>query len=81
MLRQVTTADSTDLHGVLSGWAFREKSIRLLGFDTPRRAWEISDAELASVEGSLDGSSPEVATTTTTAKTLAVGETGDDHSS
>ena len=81
MLQQVTTVDSTDLHGVLSSWEFREKSIRLPGLDTPRRAWEITDAELASIEARLDGYPPEVATTTTTTATLAVGETNDGLSS
>lgn len=67
-LRQVTTVDCSDLHGVLSSWGLEEKSMRLPGLDTPRRGWEITDAGLVTIEATLDdtGIPSEMATTTTT---------------
>jgi hypothetical protein len=52
-LRTVTGMDAPDLHGVLTAWGFSERSTRLAGFDTPRRAWEVSEAQLAEVEAKL----------------------------
>lgn len=52
-LKTVTALDVPDLHDVLSQWRFPEKSIRLSGVDTPRRAWELKDADLAVVEAML----------------------------
>jgi hypothetical protein len=67
MLRTVTSGDFPDLHTDLSALGFAEKSMRLNDFDTPRKAWEITDADLAIIEASLVGGSPsEMATTTTT---------------
>jgi hypothetical protein len=62
-LRKVTDAECPDLHAVLSGWHFKEKSIRLPEFDTPRKAWEFTDDMLVAVEQRL---TPGMATTTTT---------------
>lgn len=65
-VEQTTNVECADLHGVLSGWGFEERSKRLAGIETPRRAWEISDAELARVERSLAGGDPDELRTTTT---------------
>ena len=68
-LLTVTQVDVPDLHSVLSEWGVQEKSIRLPAVDTPRKAWEVTDAELASIEAILKGEGPipsEDATTTTT---------------
>src|SRR5579872_3730968 len=54
-LQAVTSVDAPDLHGILSEWGFSEKSIRLDGIETPRKAWEITDAEFATVEARLKG--------------------------
>ena len=56
-------------YSVLSEWGFKEKSLRFRDLETPRRGWEFTDAELASVEANLRGEGPipsEDATTTTT---------------
>lgn len=55
MLRQVTNVDCSELHGVLVGWGFTDKSMRLTGIDTPRKGWEITDRELATIETNLNG--------------------------
>jgi hypothetical protein len=53
MIRGLTGIEYLDLHSVLSGWGFSERSIRLRDFDTPRRAWELTDEALAGVERTL----------------------------
>ena len=68
-LKTVTAIDEVpDLHDLLLEWGFKEKSVRLPGVDTPRRAWDLTETELAAVEKRLtdDGLPPESATTTTT---------------
>ena len=52
-LKNVTAIDVPDLHDVLAQWRFSEKSTRLAGFDTPRKAWELAEAELGKVEATL----------------------------
>jgi hypothetical protein len=74
MLRQVTTVECSDLHGILSSWGFTEKSIRLPDFGTPRRAWEIAEADLAAIEASFDSPPLETATTTTTERPDVAGD-------
>jgi hypothetical protein len=53
MLKEVAAIDAPDLHGVLSSWGFREKSMRLDNIDTPRKAWDLADADLAPIEERL----------------------------
>jgi hypothetical protein len=53
MLKEIARVDAPDLIGVLRGWGFTEKSIRLENIDTPRKAWELADADLAQVEERL----------------------------
>ena len=57
-----------NLHALLSEWEFKEKSIRVPSAETPRKGWEVTEAELAAVEHRLtdDGIPSEQATTTTT---------------
>jgi site-specific recombinase XerD len=54
MLREVAGVDCSDLHGVLSSWGFLEKNMRLAEIETPRKAWQIADTELAKIEASLE---------------------------
>ena len=70
MLVKVTRFECSDLHGVLTGLGLSEKSMRLPGIETPRKAWELTDNQLGHIEGALlhnDGLPPELATTVTTA--------------
>lgn len=53
MLKEVTGIDAPDLSALLKGWGFAEKSMRLEGIDTPRKGWELSDADLAPTEEKL----------------------------
>jgi hypothetical protein len=53
MLLKVTGVECPDLHALLSGWELKEKSMRLPEFDTPRKAWEITDDALAEIERGL----------------------------
>jgi hypothetical protein len=39
-----------NLHALLSEWEFKEKSIRVPSAETPRKGWEVTEAELAAVE-------------------------------
>ena len=51
-LKSVTNMDVPDLNAVLGQW-FTMKSIRLAGIDTPRKAWQITEAELTDIEAKL----------------------------
>jgi len=53
MLKTVAGIECPDLHAVLTGWAFTEKSMRLQGIETPRKAWDLTDADLTQVEERL----------------------------
>src|SRR4029077_211147 len=35
-----------NLHALLSEWEFKEKSIRVPSAETPRKGWEVTEAEL-----------------------------------
>jgi hypothetical protein len=67
-LEAITDVDCSDLHGLLEAWGFNERSCRLQGVDTPRKAWEIQDAALSAVENGINAgpTAPELVATTTT---------------
>ncbi len=51
----VEATDCADLHGVLSSWNSTEKRLRILGIETPRKGWSISDRDLVAIEDVLNG--------------------------
>lgn len=57
-----------DLTSLFREWGFEDKSLRLTGIDTPRKGWEITEAQLAAVDARLraDGIPSDTSTTETT---------------